>query len=124
MAQTPEGKVKRWLRERMKDRYPKAVHYCPPGGWFGQAGFPDDVWVILAGQFCVLVCVEAKAEGNGPSALQLKRLKDLKANGAICATMIGKDPIKLAALMTAIDTKIRQLEEFSGSISAAGSAGN
>lgn len=116
MAQTPEGKVKTWLRKQMKEWYPKAIHYCPPGGWFGQSGFPDDVWVIQAGQFDVLVCVEAKAEGNEPTPIQWKRLKGLKSQGAVVATMIGRDFNKLMLIKATIDKRVKLLEEFSDSI--------
>lgn len=106
MAQTPEGKVKTWLRSKMKEYYPEAVHYCPPGGFFGTTGFPDDVWVIAAGPFTVFVCIESKAEGRAPTPLQMKRLLDLKRNGAVSAAMIGRDVDKLMKIKSEIDRRI------------------
>ena len=41
MAQTPEAKVKEFVKKQMKTKYPDAWYYSPPGGMFGKAGVPD-----------------------------------------------------------------------------------
>lgn len=117
MAETPEGKVKRWLRDKMKDMYPGAWHYAPPGGAYGKAGTADDMWIIRAGKFAVVVVIESKAdETKEPTVLQWKCLRETAANGAVSAVMRGKDHVKLAQIKEAIDKRIRLLEGLSESV--------
>jgi hypothetical protein len=94
---TPEAKVKKFVDDRMKQWFPSATKYSPPGiGVFGKNGFPDRLWFIGATEdVCVVVAIEAKAEGKKLTELQLARLLELRKNGAIVASVIGKDADKL-----------------------------
>jgi hypothetical protein len=89
---TPEDKVKKFIMDRMKGWFPEAVTYAPPGGRFGKAGFPDRLWFIRASDtVCVTVAIEAKAQGNVATTLQINRLEKLKGQGVVCAVVTGKD---------------------------------
>ena len=123
---TPEGKIKIWLRKKMKDYFPDALHYAPPGGRFGKAGMPDDMWFIPTGNpdICVTVGIESKVEGNTPTLLQMKHLKHLKQCGCISAVMTGKDVIKLERIRNEVLRRIRMANEEPGSSSICASEGN
>lgn len=110
MAETPEGKVKRWLYGtkqspgRLPKLFPGAYIYKPPGGMFGQAGAPD-CFLLWRG---VLVGLEVKSETGAPTALQLKRLRDIIAQGGVGAVIVGKDERKLMALYAAVMAKVER----------------
>lgn len=110
MAQTPEGKVKTWLRTKMKAWYPDAWHYCPPGGPFGKIGVHDDEWLIKAGDHCVYVAIEVKADKGVLSEPQKKNLFHIKSQGGVAALLVGKDETMLLRIKGVIDKKIEILE--------------
>ena len=108
MADTPEGKVKKWLygtKEkpgRLFFYFPGAYVYKPPGGMFGIAGTAD-CFLLWRGVF---VAIEVKAEGNKPSALQLKHLRAVIAAGGIAAVLTGRDEFRLQAIHRAVMEKL------------------
>lgn len=105
---TPEGKVKDFIDKRMKAWYPDAVKYSPPGvGRFGKNGMPDRLWWIKAtNKVCISVAIEAKAEGNEATVLQIKALKDLQSQGVIAAIVTGKDDGLMLRIKEEIDKRI------------------
>lgn len=107
MAQTPEGKVKTWLYKRLKELFPGHYRYLPPGGQFGRAGTPD-CFLLWRGVF---IAIEAKAEGNFPTPLQLKQLSLIKDAGGIAAVVTGRDESKLAAIHRAVMDKLGESNE-------------
>ena len=68
---TPEGKVKKRIRELLK-KYPVYV-VTPATGGFGMSGVPD-LLICHRGRF---IGVEVKAGSNKPTALQLDNLKKI-----------------------------------------------
>ncbi len=112
MAQTPEGKVKTWLRTKMKTWYPDAWHYCPPAGPFGKIGVHDDEWVIKAGDFCVYVAIEVKSDNGVLSEPQKKNLFHVKSQGGVAAVLVGKDEVMIAKIRAVIDARISILESL------------
>ena len=89
---TPENKVKTFINTKMKDWFPEAFVYAPPGGLYGKGGMPDKLWFIKASnEFTIVVAIEAKAEGNKPTDLQLVTLAKLQRQGAVAAVVTGKD---------------------------------
>lgn len=98
-VQTPEGKVKRKIRQWVRDNMPGAWHYAPPGGAFGRAGVPDDVW-LWRGKF---FAIEAKADtSRPPTDLQWHELKKIKAAGGISCVMYGFETNKLEIIRRTI----------------------
>jgi hypothetical protein len=110
MAETPEGRVKRWLygtKEkpgRLLKLFPGAYVYKPPGGMFGQAGAPD-CFLLWRGVFLGL---EVKSETGAATELQLKRLRIISAQGGIGAVIAGKDDRKLMLIYAAVMDKVER----------------
>lgn len=111
MAETPEGKVKRWLYGTTQklgvlfEYFPGAYVYKPPGGMFGQGG-ASDCFVLWSGVF---IALEIKREfGNDPTPLQLKRLRKITEQGGIGAVLKGRDRAKLQLIKDAVMAKISQ----------------
>ena len=115
MADTPEGKVKRWLygtKEkpgRLSYYFPGAYIYKPPGGMFGRAGTPD-CFLLWRGVF---IAIEVKVEGEDPTTPQLKSLRAIIAAGGVGALVAGKDEEKLRAIHTAVMAKVDRYESTS-----------
>lgn len=95
---TPEGKVKKFIRQHIKVMFPGAWVYCPPGGAFGRAGIPDFL-ILYKG---VLIAIEAKAEDGKPTKLQMKRLNELKEMGAIAAIVKGENLERMDQIRKAV----------------------
>ena len=74
---TPEGKVKKRVKEILNEA--GAYWAMPLGTGFSSSGTPDFL-VCVEGRFCGIEC---KANGNKPTALQLKHLDDIRKAGGI-----------------------------------------
>lgn len=109
---TPEGKVKQFVTNRMKAWFPDAVKYCPPAGIYGKAGMPDFLYFIKANdRVCVVVAIEAKAEGNEATQIQMHTLVKLKEHGVIAAIVTGKDEEYMNLIQEEIERRIRNVNE-------------
>lgn len=77
MAATPEAKVKAKIKAILKAHN---VYYAMPiGSGYGNSGVPDFLCCV-GGKF---VAIEAKANGNKPTALQEKNLREINQAGGI-----------------------------------------
>jgi hypothetical protein len=76
MAMTPESKVKQKVREALRS-ITLSYHVMPVTGGYGKSGPPDFI-VCISGRF---VGIECKANGNKPTALQMKNLQDIVSAG-------------------------------------------
>ena len=74
---TPESKVKLKVKKVLGDM--GAYFTMPMGTGFSSSGTPDFL-VCVEGRFCGIEC---KANGNKPTALQLKHLDDIRKAGGI-----------------------------------------
>lgn len=74
---TPESKVKKRVKEILKDM--GAYYAMPQGTGFASSGVPD--FLICKGG--LFYGIECKANGNKPTALQLKHLDDIRKAGGI-----------------------------------------
>ena len=78
---TPEAKVKARIKELLKE---EGVYYAMPiGTGFGNSGVPDFLCCVN-GRF---LGIEAKANGNKPTELQKKNLKEIEASGGYTAVI-------------------------------------
>ena len=112
MAETAEGKVKRWLYGTSQkpgalfDYFPGAYVYKPAGGLFGRTGAAD-CFLCWGGIF---VAIEIKAAyedgGSEPTALQLKNLRQVKEAGGVAAVLRGRDRNRLLAIKDAVMAKL------------------
>lgn len=75
MASTPEAKVKKKVREILKDL--NAYYVMPLTGGYGNSGAPDFL-ACLNGRF---IGIECKAGKGVPTALQLKNLDQIRSCG-------------------------------------------
>ena len=74
---TPEKKVKDKVKKVLDQL--NCYYFFPATGGFGRSGVPDIIGCI-EGRFFGIEC---KANGNKPTALQLKNLKDIEWNGGL-----------------------------------------
>lgn len=76
MAATPESKVKDRIKKILL-KYPHTYYLMPVTGGYGSSGAPDIV-ACIDGKF---VGIECKANGNKPTALQMRNLHQIVAAG-------------------------------------------
>jgi Holliday junction resolvase len=74
---TPERKVKDRVKKILKSA--GAYYAMPATGGYGTSGVPD-ILVCYEGRF---IGIECKANGNTPTALQMKNLNDIAIAGGI-----------------------------------------
>lgn len=101
-VQTPEAKVKQFVRKFMNDSFPGIFYYAPPGGPFGQAGIPDYFYLWKG----VFIAIEVKADNGKLTESQQMQLKRLAEQGAIAAVVYGKDVAKMEKIKRAILAKL------------------
>ena len=86
MALTPEAKVKAKIKKILTAH---GVYYAMPiGTGFGNSGVPDFLCCVN-GNF---LAIEAKANGNKPTALQYKHINNIKDAGG-CAIVVDETNI-------------------------------
>ena len=74
---TPEGAVKKKIKDILQTR--GAYYTMPIGTGYGASGVPDFV-ICYKGRF---IGVEAKANGNKPTALQDKHMSAIRGQGGL-----------------------------------------
>ena len=77
MAATPESKVKKRVVDILKSY--GAYFFYPVTGGYGRSGVPDIV-CCWKGRF---IGIECKANGGKPTALQMKNLEEIVAQGGV-----------------------------------------
>lgn len=89
MADTPEGKIKRWLDQMLKE---EGVYVDKPqAGPYGKSGTPDRILCVCG----LYVGVEAKADATKePTALQLKAAREIRANGGVWFLVYDRQTIE------------------------------
>ena len=103
MAQTPEAKVKKFVKSYMFSVFEDIWYYSAPGGMFGNTGVPDHLYLWKG----VFIVIEAKADGNSPTALQWKHLKHIARQGGVAAVVTGQDLDKMVKIRNAILARIK-----------------
>lgn len=93
---TPEGIVKKKIKDILQSK--GAYYTMPIGTGYGAAGVPDFV-ICYRGRF---IGVEAKANGNKPTALQEKHMSAIRSQGGL--TLVINE--------TNIDALTRLLEQL------------
>ena len=96
---TPERKVKEKVRKVLADL--NAYYAMPIGTGYGNAGVPDFL-VCYEGRF---IGIECKAQGNKPTALQLKNFKDIESAGG---TVWLIDESNVDSLLTLLTEGVKQ----------------
>ena len=106
MAQTPEAKVKAFIKNYMTSEFEDIWYYSAPGGFFGNSGVPDHLYFWRG----VFIVIEAKADGNSPTALQLKHLKHIARQGGVAAVVTGKDLDKMIKIRNTILARVENVK--------------
>lgn len=91
---TPEGKVKESVKKVLKEL--GAYYAMPMGTGFGNSGTPDFL-VCFKGKF---IGIECKANGNKPTALQYKYLKDIQDCGGMSLVVDEMNVNQLKEVLT------------------------
>jgi hypothetical protein len=99
---TPEGKVKRKVREWIDVNMPGNWRVSPRGGPFGKAGCPDEL-VCWHGIF---IAIEVKSDEGVLSALQTMALKKIIDAGGVAAVVKGYDLKRLALIKEVVLRKV------------------
>lgn len=98
MATTPEGKVKKKVKETLATM--GAYYVMPVTGGFGNSGIPD-ILCCYEGRF---IGIECKANGGTVTQLQMKNLNEIVTQGGI-SLIIDETGIGIfALLMTSWDS--------------------
>lgn len=72
---------------------------------------PDRIWFVRAHELvCIPVAIEAKAEGNEATQLQMHMLLKLKSLGCIAAVVEGKDEVHMLQIKEEIDRRIKLIQ--------------
>ena len=74
---TPESKIKAKVKKLLNEV--GAYYTMPVTGGYGNSGVPDFI-ICIGGLFYAIEC---KANGNKPTALQLKHIDDIRRAGGI-----------------------------------------
>ena len=101
MADTPEKKVKKKVVELLKVY--NAYYFYPVTGGFGASGVPDIV-ACVEGQFLGIE-VKADIKKRGPTALQEKNLREIKATGGIALVI---DAHNIDVLVQVLETIVNR----------------
>lgn len=89
MAETPEGKVKRKIKELLKSYGSDVYYFMPAMGSFGKSGVPDIV-ACVRGAF-VGIEVKADKKKNPPTELQNKNLEEIRTATGHALVIDGGD---------------------------------
>lgn len=90
MTMTPEGKVKKKVKDYLNKR---DIYYTMPfTAGYGASGVPD-ILVCHQGKF---IAIECKANGNKPTALQSQHMKRINEGGGIAVVV---DENNVASMM-------------------------
>lgn len=90
---TPEAKVKAKVKKVLNEL--GAYYAMPVTGGYGNSGVPDFL-ICKAGLFYAIEC---KANGNKPTALQLKHLEDVRKAGGVALVIDESNVNQLKELM-------------------------
>ena len=94
---TPEAKDKAKVKKILMEM--EAYYAMPMGTGFFSSGVPDFL-VCKQGLFYAIEC---KANGNKPTALQLKHLEDVRKAGGVALVIDESNVNQLKELMTCVN---------------------
>ena len=111
---TPERRVKDKVKKVLVEI--RAYYAMPIGTGYGNAGVPDFL-VCYEGRF---IGIECKANGNKPTALQLKNFRDIEDAGG---TVWLIDESNIDSLFLLLTEGVKQSEEAKQGRESAGTTG-
>lgn len=111
---TPERRVKDKVKKVLVEV--RAYYAMPIGTGYGNAGVPDFL-VCYEGRF---IGIECKANGNKPTALQLKNFRDIEDAGGIVWLI---DESNVDSLFLLLTEGVKQSEKAKQGRESAGTTG-
>lgn len=89
MVETPEGRVKRKVKDILKSFGTDVYYFMPAMGSFGKSGVPD----IVACVYGAFVGIEVKADKrkNPPTELQKKNLAEIETAHGVSLVIDAND---------------------------------
>ena len=106
MAQTPEKKVKDWIKKEILKAFPSTYIYMPVPMGLGKKGVADILLCIKG----VFVSIEAKADGGKETKLQKLDGDAVVHAGGIRMLIEGKDEAAISWLIHEVNRRARLLE--------------
>jgi hypothetical protein len=82
-----EAKVKQWLRQQIKKRYPDAWKYWAPGGRYSRKAVPDLIMSIDG----LFISIEVKRVSGRPTQMQIIELDKIAKSGALAILLHGRN---------------------------------
>lgn len=83
MARTPEGYVKKMIKQKVEEAFPMCWKFMPVQSGYGQGGVPDFVYCIYG----LFIGIEAKAPGGECTGLQLNQARLIRRSGGYVAVV-------------------------------------
>lgn len=96
----PEAKIHKWLKEKIKEKYPKASIYKPRGGTYGKKGVSDFICCING----MFIAIEVKTIENELTEMQQIYLDEINSAEGIGLPLYGKDEGFIDNLFAYIDS--------------------
>jgi Holliday junction resolvase len=81
MVATPEKKVKDKVKAVLDSE--GVYYFMPPANGYGRAGIPD----IIACVNGLFFAIETKANGNKPTALQIREIEAIRRNNGVAVVV-------------------------------------
>ena len=109
---TPEGKVKNWLNNKLKQKFPDGWYYNTHQGPYGKKGTPD----VIACIHGLFIAIEVKVEDGKVTDLQSHQLKKIEKAGGLSFVLYGKDENFLNQNLDPINEVIETIEDVIATI--------
>lgn len=112
MAETPEAKVKRKIKEVLKTFGEDVYYFMPAMGSFGKSGVPD----IIACVHGAFVGIEVKADKrkNPPTEIQKKNLSEIAAARGAALVIDANDLEFLKGFIEGVIANRKDVEKVVG----------
>jgi Holliday junction resolvase len=114
MAETPEGRVKRKIKDILKAFGTDVYYFMPAMGSFGKSGVPDIVACVY-GEF-VAIEVKADKQKNPPTALQTKNLTEIETARGLALVIDAEDLEALKRFLTTVVNRRKDMEKVVGGV--------
>lgn len=110
MAETPEAKVKRKIKQMLKSFGSDVYYFMPAMGSFGKAGVPDII-VCAHGSF-IGIEVKADKRKNPPTDIQKKNLAEIAAASGAALVIDANDLDFLKGFIEGLMENRKDVEKF------------
>lgn len=82
---TPEKAVKAKVKAVLESE--SVYYFMPPANGYGRTGIPDFICCVKAEPHGIFLAIETKANGNKPTALQVKEIETIRRNNGVAVVV-------------------------------------